>query len=108
MSEVDSVTAPVRPATDVTGAEVRYPWPFTKAVVASVVELSDSDAVGAAGTPVKVGDASGAFRAKAFERSVCELMLPEMEPQVLAPEGPAGPVAPVAPVSPCGMVKLRV
>jgi hypothetical protein len=37
--------------------------PFTNAVVASVVELSDEMAVGATGVPVNVGDALGALAA---------------------------------------------
>jgi len=39
---------------------VEYPWDLTNAVVASVVELSLADAVGAAGVPVNVGEAKGA------------------------------------------------
>lgn len=40
-SATAKVTAPVLPATEVTGAVVRYPWALTKAVVAMDVSLSD-------------------------------------------------------------------
>jgi hypothetical protein len=59
-SATASVIAPVRPATEVTGAEVRYPWPLTKAVVAMEVSLSPRAGVTARASPVKIGEASGA------------------------------------------------
>jgi hypothetical protein len=47
------------------GASVRYACALTKAVVAMLVSLSPVDGVGACGSPVKTGEASGAFRLSA-------------------------------------------
>jgi hypothetical protein len=57
-SATASVTAPVRPATEVTGAEGALAR--TKAVVAICVVFVPSVAVGAVGTPVRAGEAKGA------------------------------------------------
>jgi hypothetical protein len=45
-------------------------WPTTKAVVATWVVFVFADAVGAAGVPVNVGEASGDLRAKSEVRLV--------------------------------------
>src|SRR3954466_9808252 len=55
-----NVTAPVRVLKETTPLELAIIALVTKAVVASCVVLVPADAVGAAGTPVNVGEASNA------------------------------------------------
>jgi hypothetical protein len=59
-SATASVTAPVRPATEVTAPALAS----TKAVVATCVVFVPLAAVGAVGTPVRAGDARGAYEAR--------------------------------------------
>jgi hypothetical protein len=61
----------------VTGAEVRYPWALTKAVLAIVVEESAVRAVGTVGVPVKAGDAKGAYDARDEVVTYPEMLAPE-------------------------------
>jgi hypothetical protein len=63
----------------------------TKAVVASWVVLVPAVAVGAVGVPVRAGEASGALRSSAVWRSVCELSVPVMAPQVVEVTGVTPP-----------------
>ena len=55
--------------------------------------------------PVRAGEARFALRSSSLWRSICELRVPEIEPQV--PPAPAGPCGPVAPVSPRGIEKSK-
>jgi hypothetical protein len=59
MSVTVNTTAPVLPATLVTGLELP-PLAITKAVVAICVEFVPAAAVGAVGVPVRVGEEMGA------------------------------------------------
>jgi len=69
-SALVKATIPVRVLKDATPAVPAATAPATNAVVASLVELSPPVGVGAAGVPVKVGDASGAYGASAVPQSV--------------------------------------
>ncbi len=76
---------------------------FTKAVVAIEVSLSRVGVVGgvgAFGSPVKVGEASGALASRAVCKSVCAESVPVIKPQVAVAGGElcqeARPVASVA------------
>ena len=70
MSVVDNTTAPVRPATDVTGTVMAPTAVATNAVVAICVVLVPLAAVGAVGVPVNAGDAKGALAARSVVRLV--------------------------------------
>jgi hypothetical protein len=70
---------------------LRMSTAVTKAVVASWVVLVPAVAVGAVGVPVRAGEASGALRSSAVWRSVCELSVPVMLPQVVEVTGVTPP-----------------